>query len=233
MCRKTQPAPILQRWKQQSLLSQQFAKDNGYSLIEVVTVVLMIAILAVIALPSWLAFVRRQQLNKANEVIYTTIQNAQQQAKKTKNSYSVFFRRNTSTDQERKDYLEFAIVRTKKDDGNLISTGEISTWQKLGSDVGVDSRKLLLGTNLSSENTADASISYTSTTPAKLTFDYMGTLPNASFGTIASGQTEAPGIKIIVAIPQGNTNTPTNVKRCVIIRTILGGMISEKNAKCN
>ena len=60
------------------------------------------------------------------------------------------------------------------------------------------------------------------------------TLPNANFGTVPTDPTqEAPGLRVVVAVPQGNPPQSTATKRCVIIRTIIGGMQTEKDGDCN
>ncbi|MBX9254336.1 prepilin-type N-terminal cleavage/methylation domain-containing protein [Desmonostoc muscorum CCALA 125] len=201
--------------------------DAGFTLIEVLVVVLMIAVLAAIAAPGWLAFVNRQRVNKANDAVLAAIQDAQRQAKNKKLSYSVSFQKNSTTQN-----VEVAIYRT--DAG-------ISTWKPLGADVGVSSDKLLLGANLSSENavnSTDSTVHYPpSSTPTKITFDYMGalpTLPTPNFGTITAPSTEPPGIKIAVAIPNPqNPSSASGLKRCVIVKTLLGSMVTGKDSQCN
>jgi type II secretory pathway pseudopilin PulG len=180
----------------------------------------MIGILSAIAAPGWLAFVNRQRVNKANDAVLAALQEAQREAKKTKLSYSVSFQKNSTTQN-----VEVAIYRT--DIG-------ISTWKPLGADVGADSDKFLLGANLTSQNTAGSSVSYTLSTSTKITFDYMGILPNANFGTATAPSTEPPGLKIVVAVPSSTNSTlASSVKRCVIVKTLLGSMLTAKDAECN
>ncbi|MCC5665290.1 type II secretion system GspH family protein [Nostoc sp. CHAB 5784] len=199
-----------------------FQDDAGFTLIEVIVVALMIGILAAIAAPSWVAFVNRQKVNKANDAVLAALQEAQREAKNKKLSYSVSFQKNNTTQN-----VEVAIYRTDA----VISTW---TWKPLGADVGVSSDQFLLGTNLSGENTAASSVSYTLSASKKITFDYMGALPNASFGTAIAPSTEPPGLKIVVAVlSSANSTSPSSVKRCVIVKTLLGSLLTAKDNECS
>ncbi|BCL37899.1 prepilin-type N-terminal cleavage/methylation domain-containing protein [Nostoc sp. MS1] len=208
--------------------------NAGYSLVEMLAVVMMIGILAAILAPNWFAFVNRQQLNKANDAVITAIQETQRQAQRNKTRYSVSFRK-TSANQP----IQFVIYPTLKPDGTVRSFSDISNtdWKSLGENAGVtsiNSKQLLLGANLSSENTAGSSISFSLTDPTKITFDYMATLPNANFGTIPSGSTEPTGLRVVLALPVGSNGTsPSGVRRCVIIRTLLGSIQTAQNNACS
>jgi prepilin-type N-terminal cleavage/methylation domain-containing protein len=208
---------------------------QGFTLIELIAVIAMVAVLATISIPSWLGFVARQRVNKANDTILESLQDAQREAKKQKLSYSVSFRKNNSV-------FEYAIHRTKKQDGTDggkdLDVNEINNWKLLAQEVGVKSQQLILGTNLSKvENSVNSDIpvvSYNFINPVRVTFDYTGNPLNPNLGKPAIGSTEAPGIKIVVAsVNVVRPNEPGSVKRCVIMQTLLGSLRTAKDADCN
>ncbi|MBD2522787.1 Tfp pilus assembly protein FimT/FimU [Nostoc sp. FACHB-133] len=208
---------LIHRLRYASGYTQQ---DAGFSLLELIVVMVMIGILAAIAAPGWLAFVNRQKVNKVNNAVLAALQEAQREAKNKKLSYSVSFQKNSTTQN-----AEVAVYNT--------NAGS-PTWKPLGADVGISSDKFLLGANLTSQNTAGSSVSYTLSASTKITFDYMGTLPNASFGTPVAPSTEPPGLKIVVAVPSSaNSTSASSVKRCVIVKTLLGSMLTAQDDKCS
>lgn len=189
-------------------------KDAGFSMVELITVVLMIGILAAIALPNWYAFVSRQRVNKANDVVLAALQDAQRQAKQKKLTYSVSFRTNNSIPQI------------------AINQGTTpSDWLDFGQDVGIKPGQIVLGTNLAHVNTTSASVSYgsdyVSTAPQTISFSYLGTLTPKT-------NSNAPdaGLKVVLAVPRSGTTT-AGVKRCVIVATLIGGIRTAKDTQCN
>lgn len=193
-------------------------QEAGFTLLELLVAVLIIGILSAIAAPGWLGFVNRQRVNKANDTVVAALQEAQRQAKRTKRNYSVSFGINSNIPQ-------IAIYPGTTP----------SNWQNLGGDLGIKAGQILLGANLSAVNTTTGSaVSYSLTTPVTITYDHMGSLPNANFGPIPTGQTESPGLKIVVAVPNaGNPTQASGVKRCVIVKTLLGSIVTEKENKCD
>lgn len=213
-----------------SKLSSRLDRNtSGFTLLEIMVVIALVGILSAIAAPSWLSFVARQRLNKANDTVFATLQQAQREARKNKRGYSVSFRKN----QDNTNIIEYAIYPTKDLDGEEIDSDEIDLWKPLGSDLGINPEQFLVGSNLKDKNEGNGdkvtkikSTSSTKNVTETIAFEYTGTLPRDA---------EVP-LKIVLAIPKNsgsNQQQPSNLKRCVIVETFIGGMRTAKDEDCN
>lgn len=218
--------------------SYKLQSQAGFTLIEMLVVVIIVGILSAIAAPSWLAFVSRQRVNKANDTLLAALQDAQKQAKKNKRDYSASFKNDSNN-------LPVFVVHP----GN---TPPSNGWQPLGGDMQLKPGQVYIYTNLDTGNapgtlntnpstrkynkkaSATAQVSFIPNTGAStITFDYMGTLPNVDLNETVDTR-QALGLKIAVAAPRSNTDrTAGDLKRCVIINTLIGGMRTEQDTQCN
>ncbi|MEQ8381125.1 MAG: type II secretion system protein [Coleofasciculus sp. A1-SPW-01] len=194
------------------------SQDGGFTLIEMIAVILIIAVLSAIIAPGWLAFVNRQRVAKVNDAVYTAIQQAQREAKRTKLSYSVSFKNDS-------DQLKVAVYP----DG---TTNTDIPWKPLNEGLDIKEGQVILCSDIS-ETVANESINSATCTTASgtnkrtITFDYQGNLdPGANIGT--------DGIGVTVAIPEsaGSQVPIQSTARCVIVKTLIGSMVMEEDATC-
>ena len=61
-------------------------RDRGFTMIEVLVVMIIVGILSAIAAPGWLGFVNNQRLNTAQSRVFSTLKDAQSTAKRSGSS---------------------------------------------------------------------------------------------------------------------------------------------------
>jgi prepilin-type N-terminal cleavage/methylation domain-containing protein len=180
--------------------------NAGFTLIEFLVVVIIIAVLSAIAAPGWLGFVSQRRVNAANETILRSVQQAQSEAKKTKQSYSVSLLVPSSSD----DVPKIAVSQ-----GSDPPADTSPLWKSVGE--GIRPGQIWLGTNVTSSNTVGNNLDQVpSDDPTKIiTFDYMGTVPPTAARSI-----------IVVGVPApGNSSNPVpQTRRCVEVTTLLGAI---------
>ena len=98
--------------------------NSGFTLIEMITVLLMIGILSAMAAPSWLAFIKTHHLNIAQDQVYRAMREAQSQAKKEKLTYHASFR-------EQNNVVQWAVHPATIDPSNV-------KWNDLDASVKLD-----------------------------------------------------------------------------------------------
>ena len=204
--------------KKRHYLGETKNTRSGFTLIEVLVVVIIIGVLSAIAAPSWLAFVNRQRVNKVNDAILSALQEAQREARRTKSNYSVSFR--TSGDLSQ--------VATYRNPPSANLTENDVVWKSLTAELGLDPNNVKLFSNLGNANQADQ-VEIAPTEMKTITFNYLGALPDdADLDPDTSNadpdSDDPPGLIVGVGVPDGNGGIIEATKRCVKVKTLIGGM---------
>ncbi len=188
-------------------------RQGGFTLIEVLIVIIIIGVLSSIAAPGWLGFLNQQRVNRANDVVLRALQSTQSEARKTKFSYSFMIRMGSSGVPE--------LASFPDNDGNATPTN----WQSLGADIGLSPNQVWVGTNFSGTNVGGGTPTAVTTTPAgRIRFDHTGVLRSSAKSLTSP---------LNITLGQFGSNPPsTNTMRCVQITTLLGSMETRREGEC-
>lgn len=199
--------------KQSKLKSQSnFHKNEaGFSLIEVVVVVLMVAILSAIAAPGWLGFINRQRIYSLNDEVYRTIQNTQSEAKHKKLAHVVEF----DKDSDPPRFRVYPITVTDP-------TEQDKLWQPLSVSGSIKEKQVKLESNMEIQTSSDPDVKSDKKEDFENSNSGNWILVFNQYGEVVNKNGKTPvndvPFTVTVSLPDGTS------KRCVMVETLLGGM---------
>jgi len=182
--------------------------DAGFTMIELMIIVLIVGIFASIAAPSWLGFINRQRVRTVNDRVFQSLRLAQSEAKRTKSDIKITFSAATVDPPT-------ATIDTDTPTINATTGLPNPPIQTLTFDAGGEIKK---GQIKLSAASCPAGVC----TPAatSLIFSYNGIIDPNNLNN--------PKLPFVVTVSPVNDNT----KQCVIVETLLGGMRTAEGADC-
>jgi prepilin-type N-terminal cleavage/methylation domain-containing protein len=183
------------------------SSNDGYTLLEMLVVIVLIGIVGAIAIPSWLAFIDILRLNTAQDEVYRAIRQAQSEATRSKVTWQASFR-------EQNGVIQWA-VHPADVAGQFISNTILVNnhlWHTLEPNIHIDKQPNSLGKN---ETTIRKQ---TSSGPWRVLFNHQG-CPIYEVGNECTHTSLRTLGQINLFSQNGGT-----ARRCVYISTILGAM---------
>ena len=171
--------------------------DGGFTLLELIVIMLIVGILSAIAAPSWQAFITRQRVRTVNDRVFQSLRLAQSEAKLTKRDITITFSA-PSVDPP-----------TVTFDPQLATGGKTQTLNAGGE---IKRGTIALSTNASDPNDPDIPLN-------SIIFDYQGNVKK-----LPSSTNPAIPPRFVVTVAPANSTSNSAARQCAIVETIIGGM---------
>jgi type II secretory pathway pseudopilin PulG len=185
--------------------------DGGFTILELIVIMLIIGILSAIAAPSWQAFITRQRVRTVNDRVFQSLRLAQSEAKLTKRDITITFSA-ASVDPP-----------TVTFDPPLRTGGKTQTLNAGGE---IKSGTIALSTN-NAIDLGDADLPVNS-----IIFDYQGNVKKLP-PSKNSATPNARQFVVTVAPANPPNSTPNSAGRqCAIVETLIGGMRTAEGNDC-
>jgi len=185
--------------------------DGGFTILELVVIVLVLGILSAIAAPSWLAFINRQRVRTVNDRVFQSLRLAQSEAKRTKRDITIVFNTNTSTPPVEPPTVTFTPP---------LATG--GSTQTLNAGGEIKPGTIALSTNAIAPGDPDIPVN-------SLIFDYQGNVKKLPPSTNPA----IPNARFVVTVAPANAKPNSSARQCAIVETIIGGMRTAEGKECD
>jgi prepilin-type N-terminal cleavage/methylation domain-containing protein len=191
----------------------------GFTLIEVLVVIILIGIVFAIATPGWDTFLSRQRVSTGREQVVQMIRQAQSEARTTRSPKVVVFDVNPANGVPRVGYTSCITPTSGSPSCPVpVPTTAITNWKSLGGDS-VQRGALVMRTSNTNNQLAFDGDGNVGQPPRDVSTNQFSTLPNSP----------DPGFGVTVS--RGNS-TGNVTYRCVIINTLLGATRLAEGASC-
>jgi type II secretory pathway pseudopilin PulG len=188
--------------------------DGGFTILELIVIVLILGLLSAIAAPSWLAFINRQRVRTVNDRVLQSLRTAQSEAKRSKRDVTVTFKYDPNATSP----VDPPTVEIDTNPAELDPLKKEIRKETFSSGGEIKPRTIAISTN------ATAYIDGYAVPANSLVFDYKGNVKQLPLDPTTNNR------RLVVSVAPFDTSVPsgfgpnTKGKQCVIVETLLGGM---------